>query len=136
MSAFDVRPFRPEDLALSGMPESSWYEAPRFGLTAEHEGAVIGYGGVQMLGRDRWAFMWGTDKFRSRPFWLHRLSVRWYDAAEAMGMTPILAQCDDSYPRAAAWLQALRFRPIDDDEKSALLREAEARSGLATWVRG
>lgn len=127
-----VRLFDPADGAAEGVT-GEW---PCAGLTVMNEdGGVVGYGGVSVLLKRRWAFLTIRDEqLRGKPFLLHRLIVKGLALAQGDGGA-IFVLLDETKPGARAWLQRLGFRELGDDEKMDDIRLAESMLGQRAWIR-
>jgi hypothetical protein len=139
MRRLRLRPFACEDVvALEGARP----DGPVAGLTALIGAEVVGYGGLAKSGGRHWGFFLvsateaGQALRNICPRLLHRLALQMLQRFDAVGIAEVHALCDERYPRAAAWLAALGFRRLPDDEKPPDIAAFEAaRGGHDTWLR-
>lgn len=133
---YTLRPFRVEDAA--GEPEIVQEIIrdgdPIVGVTVEDNGNVVAYGGVRLISGHHWVFFNLEDEVARRPVLLHRTTTAAILALGRAGVGPIFTFCDKSKPRAEAWLQRLGFRPLRDDEKSAVVLAAEKQVNHESWI--
>lgn len=108
-------------------------------LTAELDGKVAAYGGLQFFGGRHVVCFDIADERLRRPMWLHRVMLRGLEAAVRCGITPIYAMCNEAVPRSRAWLTALGFRELTEAEKDDAIRMLETCQQTpvphTTWVR-
>jgi N-acetylglutamate synthase-like GNAT family acetyltransferase len=131
-----LRPFQPSDAqAICGFVPTY----PVLCLTAEIDGKIAAYGGLQLYGSRHWVAFHLADERLRRPMWLHRIVARGLAAVVRSGISPIYALCDEGKPRSRAWLAALGFRPLREDEKDQDITMLERIEGHAVphsaWVR-
>lgn len=134
-----LRPFRPED-AIPACGFAPDY--PVMCLTAEVDGNVAAYGGLQLFNGRYWVAFHLADERLRRPMWLHRVMVKGLAAAQRCGISPVYALCDEAVPRSRAWLSALGFRELAAAEKDdeIVMLEVTTRNTAGTaphtaWIR-
>lgn len=126
-----LRRLRRTDLFKSGF--CVWGEVE--GLTAEVDGRIVGYAGVQKITVHYWAFFNVFDDIVLAPFWLHRLVKNVLGSYEKVGMGPIYSLLDP-VPTAERWHEVLGFRPLIGDERDDEVRACEAQDGRVAWIKG
>lgn len=118
MADVTVRPSRAEDFAafVPSIPGRviSW--------TGEHEGEILGLGGVTFLpGGTVAAFSHLTDDARKRPKQLHKTAKAFLADMKAKGFNRIVAAADGATPAAERWLERLGFERIQHEGQDIFL---------------
>lgn len=82
------------------------------GFVAERDGALVGFGTVLW---DDWGHALGFIDRREpvSAFTMHRSVLRMLEVLKAVGEPALYVGCDDTVPKAAAWLRRLGFAPIE-----------------------
>lgn len=82
------------------------------GWALERDGALVGYGFVT---QDAYGRLWGWFSRREAlsPFLMHRHARHLLGMLRRAGYGVVYTICDDSVPRAAAWLQRLGFEATE-----------------------
>ena len=105
------------------------------GVTGVMNGEVVGYAGFREVYGRHFAFFHLEDERARMPFLIHRAVKASIAIAEAGGISPIFTFCDETHPRARAWMLRLGFRELRADERDPVIEATEATTGHRVWIK-